>query len=574
MAERREAEKRTAGTILADSRGARKRFGFGGAPESAITTAPKFADQWFIEFTDPSGNVKDISAQAQSVSPITIQTTTQPVDRYGKREYIPTRVDFPEVTVTLYDTVDGKTMVFAQDIYSRFFKNSQLGVGQGEMQSTIEDINSGRKLPDGTGQSGAQIPGEPSTFSQVRTSAKNFEKVTVYHFFGNFDGGEGKIQRIVLINPVVTSITFSESDYSASALRTVQITLQPENVVFGAPQDNPAVPLWMQEGLEFILEDLSVNNTDELIKTLRNNLKISQDIDKTLEQREVDWDAAQSVRNEINRMMQQKQLADLQKLYQQMKRFENDKNATDEEVNQAISDFMQARYEMGPVAVRPEMTETAERQATSRISYKPVDINSQQAASNALHESIMQQRVAEQREAAQIAAYRGRAYNQTQFQPSTEIPDTFINNNNSFSSGTLNPGVNQTPQLAGSGYTSQIGGDFYSSRDLASSIRNELITAFFNGRSVDFGNVRRNVVQGILGNTGVGNLSGLQIGSKSRFGIAGDLIRDSLINNTRTSSNIRPSVNSPSSQSQVLSPRDSRQGVISNITNLIRGRLR
>lgn len=578
MAERREAEKRTAGTILADSRGARKRFGFGGAPESAITTAPKFADQWFIEFTDPSGNVKDISAQAQSVSPITINTTTQPIDRYGKREYIPTRVDFPEVTVTLYDTVDGATMVFAQDIYARFFKNSTLQVDAGNMTSTIEDINSGRKLPGGeTGNAtnpGLQVPGEPSTFNTKGTSTKNFEKVTVYHFFGSFDGGEGKIQRIVLINPVVTSITFSESDYAASALRTISITLQPENVVFGAPQDNPAVPQWMQEGLEFILEDLSTNNTDELIKNLRNRLKIGQDIDKTLEQKEADWDAIQSMRTEVNAMMQQKKLADLNKFYQQMKKFENDKNATDEEKAQAISDFMEARYEMSPVAVRSSMTETAERQATSKIAYKPTDLASQQQTANQLHEAIMQQRAAEEREAAQIAAYRGRAYNQTQFQPSVEIPDTFVNNNNSFSSGTLNPGVNQGPQIGGSNYTSQVGGDFYGSGDLASSIRNELVTAFFNGRKVDFGNVRRDVVQGILGNSGLGNLYGAQIGSKSRFGVAGDLIRDSLINNSRVSNNAQPvgSVNRQNTQPQ--QPRDIRQNAIQSIGNRIRNLLR
>lgn len=553
MATRREAEKRTAGTILADSRGARKRFGFGGAPESAITSAPKQADQWFVEFTNITGSINDISAQAQSVSPITIQTTTQPVDRYGKREYIPTRVDFPEVTVTLYDTVDGKTMVFAKDIYAKMFKNSGLSVDAGNMQSTIEDINSGRKFPSGG----------------TTASHKHFDKVTVYHFFGSFDQGNGFIQRIVLVNPVVTSITFSESDYSASALRTIQITLQPENVVFGTPTQPPAVPLWMQEGLEFILEDLSVDNSDFVTSRLRENLRINRE----LEQFEMDVDAANSARNEINRMNQQRQLADLQKFYQAMKKAENDRNSTNEEKQAAISNFLAARYEMQPIAVSTQMTETAERASTSEIEYKPTDILSQQATAGELHEEIMQRQAAERYEAAQIAAYRGRAFNQTQFQPSTQIPDSFVNNNNPFTPGTLNPGFNQTPTLPGSNMRATVGGDFYSSTDLASSIRNELVTAFFNGRRIDVSNITRDVTQGLLGNSGIGTLSGLSIGSKSRFGVAGDLIRDSLINNVRTSSNATENPNLSNTRT-FTNPRTEKQSAISNITNLIRGRLR
>jgi len=535
MATRREAEARTAGTILADSRGARKRFGFGGAPESPITSAPKQSDQWFVEFTNTTGSVNDISGQAQSVSPITINTTTQPIDRYGKREYIPTRVDFSEVTVTFYDTVDGKTMIFAKDIYAKLFKNSGLNVDAGNMESTIEEINSGRKFPAGSSIA----------------SHKNFDKVTVYHFFGSFDSGNGFIQRIVLVNPVVTNITFSESDYSQSGLRTISVSLQPENVIFGTPTQPPAVPRWMQEGLEFILEDLSVDNSDFVTSRLRENLKFKKEINEVAR----DADADKMARDAANEANQKKQLADLQKFYQAMKQVENDRNATNEDKERAIADFMEARYAMAPVAVRPEMTETAERASTSDIEYKPVDIASQQKAASDLHTQIMTKQAHNQYAASRMAAQRNESY-QNQYEPSTQVPN-----------------INQIPQIGGSTYTSQIGGDFYSSTDLASSIRNELITSFFNGRSPDINNVTRNVTQGILGNSGIGALKGLQIGSQSKFGVAGDLIRDSLINNTRTSNNLKPTSNTPVGGS-TSSPKAQKQNAISSLTNLIRGRLR
>jgi hypothetical protein len=118
-----------------------------------------------------------------------------------------------------------------------------------------------------------------------------------------------------------------------------------------------------------------------------------------------------------------------------------------------------------------------------------------------------------------------------------------------------------------------VGSDFYGSRDLASSIRNELVSSFFNGRKIDIGNITRDVTQGILGNSGIGNLTGLSIGSQSRFGIAGDLIRDSLISNSRVSNNARP-VGSISTGSTSIAPRDSKQNSIQNIGNLIRRTLR
>lgn len=319
MATRREAEGRTAGTILADSRGARKRFGFGGAPQTPIKSAPKFTDQWFIEFTNTTGSVNNISAQAQSVSPITIQTTTQPVDRYGRREYISTRVDFPEVTVTFYDTVDGKTMIFAKDIYAKFFKNASLGVDGEVMHETIEDINSGRKFPAGSSLA----------------SHKHFDKVTVYHFFGSFTTGDGTIQRIVLVNPTVTSITFSESDYSQSSLRTISITLQPENVVFGTPSKNPSVPLWMQEGLEFILEDFDVSKMSEFEKKIIEDLK--------LQQLQMNTDNNSIVTTSANIQEQEQALEDLSKYYQELRRIENDPNSTDEDVANARNNFQQIR---------------------------------------------------------------------------------------------------------------------------------------------------------------------------------------------------------------------------------------
>ena len=127
MSFKRKSGEDTPRRVLADSKNAKYRFGFAGGRGSPILKAPKLSDLWYLEYIPVvdgvRGTTEGISALARSVSPISISTATMPVDQYGKRVYVPTRVDFPEVNITMYDTVDGKMFGIAESIYSKFFKN-------------------------------------------------------------------------------------------------------------------------------------------------------------------------------------------------------------------------------------------------------------------------------------------------------------------------------------------------------------------------------------------------------------------------------------------------------------------
>jgi hypothetical protein len=256
MAHDRKSAKKTTGRILADSSNAKHRFGFAGAPSTPITSAPKLSDLWFIEYKTVSGEAGvtlDVSGLAKSISHIAIMAQSQPIDQYGKRIYVPTRVDFPEVTIQMYDTVDGKMFNMAEGIYSKFFKNNDAKFSAANAEDVLTSYNSyGRKIPDG----------KHDYYHQ------NFEKITVYHFFGNLETasvhstdyiGTGKIQKIELINPLVTSLTFSSSDYSISELRTVDMTVQPENIIISnTSQAN--FPAWMTLGMDYMMDELSSIN--------------------------------------------------------------------------------------------------------------------------------------------------------------------------------------------------------------------------------------------------------------------------------------------------------------------------
>jgi len=468
--------------ILADSAGAKHRFGFeqqgqaNGVGRSTITKAPKTSDLWFVEFNQTSGDngVKplDISALARAVSGISVVTSTIPVDQYGKRLYVPTRVDFPEVSITMYDTVDGTMFDMAASMYERFFKNNSLAPADGMQEGYLSAHNQlyGRKIPDkNTGEYYHQ----------------SFESIKVNHFFGNLDSSqenEGFVQQIQLINPLVTNITFSPSDYSSSEPRTIEITVQPENIVFYPKDNSVQFPGWMSLGLDYILDELSpvttktpgMNKEEELFNELLTEMQNTSGFP--------DKDGVEA-QNDIDEV---RKLNELRKLYNKTQELSGDTEA-------AKALLQELRNDIGTIKASNLMYAEEGQQNRERTD------NNVQGLSIDLRETMAGTR------------------------PSAQ------ETGNSYKSTILNPNV---PDFAGLGSVDG-GSQTYSPANFGSAVTNELVSAFFNGRSVNFSNITRDIGQGILGNTGIGNLSSLGKTSQSRFGVAGDLIRDGITNGLR-----------------------------------------
>lgn len=564
---------------LADNNGARKRFGFGGAPGTGlqpIKTAPKMSDMWYVEFRQPGKKPLDISAQARTVSPISVSTTSIPLDKYGKRVHIPTRVDFPEVTVTLYDTVDGKLMYTAAEIYSQFFKNNNLGTSTDQIEATISDINSGRKFSD-IGQS----------------FHKNFEKFTIFHFYGNLDtDGSGFIQKIELINPLVTNITFSQSDYSSSELRTIDFTLQPENVIFGKPiTSNLAEPDWMREGLEFVLNNgMSPSNsnnsrTSTIVNTLdafgtqlgqtanlgsrlRGNIRAKGQletfnvetnplagIDDNSEVESFDT-TVQNVGSRLRGNLYGKEM---------LSQFDTFATGIDNEVgyedrlNQLLEGYGFDSGSTEAQGAREAAIKKAEAEQLKALSKLYAELNAAEESRNA--------------DAAQDAMNSMLEARNTAIPMSADSLNNFERtdtSNNAYTTNTLYPDV-----ATFSGLGSQaVGLDRFSGGDLGQIITQELVGSFFNGRKVNIGNITNAVAQGVLGNSGVGTLGSLSETSQSRFGIAGDIIRDGIINSAKRR-NTQPVTNTtvPSSQS-TPSVKTTTQSNIGTLKSITKGFLR
>lgn len=555
--------------ILADSNQAKKRFGFGGESERhEITKAPKFSDMFFVELRSPGNggsNLLDVSGQAKGISNISISTTTQPIDRYGKRVYIPTRVDFPEVTLTMYDTVDGEIIAMAAKIYEQFFKNNSLSTDAHSIEATISEINSGRKFIEyGSG------------------FHKNFEKVTVHHFFGAFDQNQGKIQKIELINPVVTNISFSPSDYSDGNLRTIDFTMQPENIIFGKIIDsNINEPDWMKEGLEMILESLDVQNSNRnMVKSYIDIASFGKQLGKTKRI----FGSGRENTNLLNQF--QTETASLPD-YGKSSVTDPDFSTTTKRVFGSGRQNTNALQEFDFRTTALENSGDWEDRinsfleslgydsaSTSYQGQREMAVKAAEAAQlrelSKLHAQLKASQESRDKDAMQESMDKLLEARKSAMPVTASREDSVIgrqdNSSNPYTNDTIYPDVATFNNLG----STPVGLDRYSSGDFADAISKELMSALFNGRKVDIGNVTRSVTQGILGNTLTGDLASLPITSQSKFGIAGDIIRDSIINGTRTNRrNNNPLTNTRVSTTPTTSKTQS-QSIINNINSKVR----
>jgi hypothetical protein len=476
MSFKRKSAKDTARRVLADSANAKHRFGFAGEYGSPITTAPKLSDLWFIEYTPVVDGSKtdatQFSSLAKSVSPISISTASMPIDQYGKRIYIPTRVDFPESTITMYDTVDGKMFDMASTIYSKFFKNQDANVSGANSEEVITSNNMhGRKVPD----------------MKHDYYHQHFEKITVYHFFGNLDragppdnisqnAGKGSLQKIELINPLVTNISFSGSDYSATELRTVDLTIQPENIIIGNVDENIVFPAWMTLGMDYMLDELS----PQLKRKNLDNIYYHSGSEGFSHKKVGRTDGNENYEDSLGE--------------QRVNQFGND-------------DRTQAESLTDPLRIETQEYNDTNRKLNELMRLYNAQIQNPNEQGNEALEMALKSQIGTIDAARQSRFKRGKEAGGNQFQTEYEAVYTNPDIPTFGGIGDSNPPTNKYPRY---------------STDLGGAMVRELVGAFFGNRSFNAQNIKGTLVNKIIGNDGT---------SQSRK-IFGQILTDGAVSST------------------------------------------
>lgn len=200
-------------------------YKFGLDSSGPTTSIPKMTDLWYAKIFDVNGtNLEVRHKNISSVSDINIQIATETVNQYGRRIHIPTRVDFPSVTITFYDTMDGAIFRMAREVYEYQFGNNGLNP-----ESKFQMVN------DFAGLSGRM----PSNSNQQHWNY--FTKIELWHMKSG-----GTYDRIVIVNPTVSAISFSDSNYTTSEVKTITMTMDPENIILRENDTDLSMPEWIR----------------------------------------------------------------------------------------------------------------------------------------------------------------------------------------------------------------------------------------------------------------------------------------------------------------------------------------
>lgn len=478
------------GDILSGNNAANKRFGFSGDRGSVITHAPKLSDQWFVEFTSDgtpdSVYWGEVSSFAKSVSPISVNVTYQSIDQYGKRVHIPNRVDFPEVTIELHDRVDGKTFQLMSNIYNFNFNNNSLLTDAGNLDATIKDNNSGFVQKP--------TPSQPNN--------NFFTKITVYHFFGNAKERNNGIQKVVLVNPLVSNMTISGGDYTTAELRTISLTLAPENVIIsdgsGGTEQDATFPTWMEYGLNMI-DELATIRSDQFGGLQPSQYSAAQE--ERLRNQMLSVNSATGSTGITGTSFEGQAIT---RNYRGVSSADGDNGAV--RLAKQLGVLTNTTMNYGGINGTSAPTENF------ALKYSDIKAGENDSGSTRLAVQLQQllQHISEN------GGIDGVAF----------VPRS----NPTMPSGTLIPTdipdfADTMSQSVGNNQNVNIG-------DFANILRSELINSFFNGTKFSLNTVGNKVAQSIVGNTGIGTIRSAPVTASSKYGVAGDILRDSILDVT------------------------------------------
>lgn len=236
-----------------DSRHAAEAYGYNKA--NLGTGTPRLKFQYFVrvnynpflaDYVKAFLNREDQEQIITSVKSITMpsmQMDTEVLNQYNKKRVSQTRLNYTPVTLTLHDTVEGRSLRMWEMYYEYYFKDGvayeKLGDGGGAADRGFFDI-----LINGPG--GGEEPELRSVFEYGNDIIKDrFNDNTGYNLarVGNekylinsidiFQVHGGRYSRTTLVNPRISAFTHDTLDYEdASGLVQLQFEFQYESVVY------------------------------------------------------------------------------------------------------------------------------------------------------------------------------------------------------------------------------------------------------------------------------------------------------------------------------------------------------
>jgi hypothetical protein len=236
-----------------DSRHAAEAYGYNKA--SLSTGTPRFRFQYFVrvnynpfvaDYVKAFLNTEDQQQVLTSVKSITMpsmQMDTEVLNEYNKKRVSQTRLNYTPVTLTMHDTVEGRSLRMWEMYYEYYFKDGvayeKLGDGGGTEARGFFDIlingaggNDERKI-NREGEFGNDIIEDRYNDNTGYNLARVGNEKYLINSIDIFQVHGGRYSRTTLVNPRISAFNHDTLDYEdASGLVQLQFEFQYESVVY------------------------------------------------------------------------------------------------------------------------------------------------------------------------------------------------------------------------------------------------------------------------------------------------------------------------------------------------------
>jgi hypothetical protein len=211
-------------------------YGFNNGPFGYLIPKPKFL--FYVQFIIrasyqlPPSDWPRLGYIVKNVDRPKLQYKIQELDQYNRKRVAYTKIDYPSISLTMYDTVDGSAAQLIDD-YNRHnfgdFSNMTTGDGPDtHNQFWTNDSITGNDMT----YWGYRVK-NPSNYlisdpvnRGLPTAEYFFDEVRIYEFYGN------NFTMYSLMNPKIESVNFDATDVSSSDPQEVTMVLNPEGVLF------------------------------------------------------------------------------------------------------------------------------------------------------------------------------------------------------------------------------------------------------------------------------------------------------------------------------------------------------
>ena len=164
-----------------------------------------------------SSDTRSIAFKVKQIDKPRITLTAQELNNYNKKRIVYTKIDYSDVSLRIFDTVDNSVLNFWVNYFTYYFGDSRIKSPLAESMNPTD-----AKFQDQTGWGLRPLAEDTNFFNKISISAYFARTVTKFSY----------------INPKITNIDWAQKDYTSSDAEEATVTFKYEYLQyekFGQP---------------------------------------------------------------------------------------------------------------------------------------------------------------------------------------------------------------------------------------------------------------------------------------------------------------------------------------------------